>query len=1161
MRASSGPTSSITCLVLKPLTSCVVARKQVGGIRKKGLETDKAASGRRDMEASIAAALQMGRRRRYDICVTVALGKGKFRRTKVVRLEPQFMLHNRIASALVYKQHNTDFEVPLAPKSSSPLWWSDYSEDRHVCFRSAGGHSTIHWSAPVDPATANNMVVVVKGMKSELPESRRRRNSLSFMDDHAQPDEQLVRVDSQERGQTGGISVVVRDYNPNTPGYLIENHTAFDLLVWQEDVEQPRKLTLPKHQTRPFVWQVPLGKHTVMLQLRSDKQVGKKRRKHTIKMDFTFSDQSARSEEWVEEKVIVNTGVRPRGPTKVLRISSRPMRRHSSDPGQIHDPTSVKSTKLARALGKRKLDFMKVQMSAPQVVIALVDCRPAPIEVLVMSMQNLTFMGELEVGQAFQVGVEVRRLQVDNGNIYSQFPVIISPADLNSVIPFIQVKVTKSLRDNTLNSYPHLSVMIQEANLALDDVLLSSVAEFVTGSIDYGEVSLQYGLSNSYSRQEVDPESETARILRAAVDADIVRMVTGTVEFDEGNGVLGSDAQLQDAVLPVHCDLLELHPICVNFTFATVQAFDDTVVDDATKAFKAFAGILGVTLANIDNTPIKLNALLMKNVFSTQKQLMASISTFYTRQIALELYKILGTADLIGNPIGLATNLATGVWDFFYMPGQAVAKNPMEIGEGLRKGTSSLLSNTMYGSFNTVSKVTGTFGKGMAALSMDDDYLAKRKQSKRRARMQSEHLGHGMVAGVEGVGKGVVQGISGLITSPMMEVQQHGGSALLRGVGKGLVGAVVKPTVGIADFAEGLSTGMRNTSEVFEYGEKPVKPQHLQRFRPPRPALSVAGSRGQTSGALTRYDRDLAFAFSLIGKHEIYLYHARSLPSKADTRGVLASTESGTDLGRMMPEPEPEPEVGLQLEPEPQPEPEPEQMARRISQDFVPSSTFVGQKAGYAFKTGKRGLGYYRLQSMDATKTATLETAFAEDGVRRFLAKIGHGARTKGVLAAFVAAEYPPGDWASELIDMGAHGNLESFLELIEEDPADKKCTESFVMITDTRILVFPDVGLEPEVYREILVKDVRSLIMLDDALELHVSTASHLQHPPASGAYPVYPSHSFPRTELMCSLFAVQVRCSVQWVRSIRNMMQRPSVLPCLLARLRKLDKSCCKF
>ena len=134
-----------------------------GGLRKTKLETDKAASGHRDMDASIAAALQMGRRRRYDICVTVALGKGKFRRTKVVRLEPQFMLHNRIPTSLVYKQANTDFEVAIPPKSSSPVWWSDFSESFHMQYRSQGTHSTIRWSAPVDPTSANNTVVVVSG--------------------------------------------------------------------------------------------------------------------------------------------------------------------------------------------------------------------------------------------------------------------------------------------------------------------------------------------------------------------------------------------------------------------------------------------------------------------------------------------------------------------------------------------------------------------------------------------------------------------------------------------------------------------------------------------------------------------------------------------------------------------------------------------------------------------------------------------------------------------------------------------------------------------------------------------------------------------------------------------------------------------------------------
>jgi vacuolar protein sorting-associated protein 13A/C len=129
-----------------------------------------------------------------------------------------------------------------------------------------------------------------------------------------------------------------------------------------------------------------------------------------------------------------------------------------------------------------------------------------------------------------------------------------------------------------------------------------------------------------------------------------------------------------------------------------------------------------------------------------------------TREMALEVLKIIGTADLLGNPIGLLSNYATGVKDFFYEPAHAMFTHPVDIGEGLLKGTGSLLKNSVGGTANTVSKVTGVFGKGVAALSMDDAYLLRRKQSKRRARMHHDHLGHGVIAGVEGLGKGVLGG-------------------------------------------------------------------------------------------------------------------------------------------------------------------------------------------------------------------------------------------------------------------------------------------------------------------------------------------------------------------------------------------------------------------
>ena len=102
-----------------------------------------------------------------------------------------------------------------------------------------------------------------------------------------------------------------------------------------------------------------------------------------------------------------------------------------------------------------------------------------------------------------------------------------------------------------------------------------------------------------------------------------------------------------------------------------------------------------------------------------------------------------------------------------------------------------------------------------------------------------------------------------------------------------------------------------------------------------------------------------------------------------------------------------------------------------------------------------------------------------------FLATLGHSARTKGVVQSLQTQRCEAGNWVEELIDMKAAGKLDEFLSGIEEDADAEAGVESFVMITDTRVLVFPDVEIAPEVYTQTLVKDVRSLKHLEDGLEL----------------------------------------------------------------------------
>lgn len=55
----------------------------------------------------------------------------------------------------------------------------------------------------------------------------------------------------------------------------------------------------------------------------------------------------------------------------------------------------------------------------------------------------------------------------------------------------------------------------------------------------------------------------------------------------------------------------------------------------------------------------------------------------YARQGALQFYKLLGSSDLIGNPVGLIDKLGTGVFEFFNEPRKGLLKGPKEFAGGI----------------------------------------------------------------------------------------------------------------------------------------------------------------------------------------------------------------------------------------------------------------------------------------------------------------------------------------------------------------------------------------------------------------------------------------------------------------------------------------------
>lgn len=110
--------------------------------------------------------------------------------------------------------------------------------------------------------------------------------------------------------------------------------------------------------------------------------------------------------------------------------------------------------------------------------------------------------------------------------------------------------------------------------------------------------------------------------------------------------------------------------------------------------------------------------------------------------------------------------------------------------------------------------MVGTASKGISYLSGDADYIRKREMRRQKSRALKGGIVEGIVEGGENVFSGFKSGFTGLLTKPIREAQKDGLEGFIRGVGMGLVGAAVKPVLGLADGITSVASGVQNQVDV-----------------------------------------------------------------------------------------------------------------------------------------------------------------------------------------------------------------------------------------------------------------------------------------------------------------------------------------------------------
>uniref|UniRef100_A0A2M4CVW7 Putative vacuolar protein n=1 Tax=Anopheles darlingi TaxID=43151 RepID=A0A2M4CVW7_ANODA len=391
-----------------------------------------------------------------------------------------------------------------------------------------------------------------------------------------------------------------------------------------------------------------------------------------------------------------------------------------------------------------------------------------------------------------QFHAKLNRIQIDNQLTDHIFPVVLAPvpppksvAATTEFKPFVEMSVVQRIIPHSnVKQFKYLRILMQEFHVKVDLPFVNEIFDMISAE---------------------QSENESKQLF-----AEDLKLQTQPLN---AHVAIQSQQEVKNFYDNLHLGPLKIH---VSFSMAGSES-------------KALPGILstilqgvGVTLTDINDVVFRLAFFEREFKFLTQHQLISECVAHYSGQALKQLYVLVLGLDVIGNPYGLVVGFTKGVEDLFYEPFQGAIQGPGEFAEGLVLGVRSLFGHTVGGAAGAVSKITGAMGKGLAALTFDDDYQRKRRDALNK---KPSSLQEGIARSGKGLVMGVFDGVTGVFTKPISGAKEEGVEGFLKGLGKGAVGLVARPIAGVTDFASGSFDAVKRATELSD---------ETIRLRPPR---------------------------------------------------------------------------------------------------------------------------------------------------------------------------------------------------------------------------------------------------------------------------------------------------------------------------------------
>ncbi|ONH69567.1 Vacuolar protein sorting-associated protein 13 [Cyberlindnera fabianii] len=710
--------------------------------------------------------------------VTVNEGEGKYKLTNVVTLAPRYLLTNKFSQEIECLVVGSSEPFRLTPGEHRALYGLPMVPRNQIMVRLLGGKS--EWSSPFNIKDVGQIHL------------KTYRHDVGVV---------LFKVDVML--EEASLFIHIADAENHWP-FSIRNFSDHEFLFYQSDPNvdeneevvqgdgrefKPLYYRIPPKSVMPYAWDHPAGIHKELV-LRAS---GRERRVQLAEIG------SLRPMKLPKANAIVDLNVIADGPTQTLVISNY-------DPSlslyKLSDSQTASNVSVADSdrfnVADESMDISThVVFKFEGLGVSLINTRLQELCYISVNGIELRF-NDSEIYQTFSW--KLKWLQIDNQLFGGIFPIVLYPTVLPQSTkemnnhPAFSGSVTK-VKDDThgVIYIKYLTLLLQEMSIEIDE-------DFLFALLDFSKIP-----GAGWNKEVED------------------RLCDEVIQLPEpSEAMTGSD---------VYFEALHLQPVQMNLSFVRTERINVEDKSSSQNAIMFFLNVLTMAIGNINDASIRLNALLIDNVRTPIPTLIQHIQTHYGQAFFSQIHRVLGSADVIGNPVGLFNNISSGVMDIFYEPyqGFVMTDRPQELGIGLAKGGLSFLKKTVFGFSDSFAKVTGSIAKGLTAATLDKDFQERRRLTQRRNK--PKHALYGFSNGATSFVDGITSGITGIALGPVQGASKEGASGFFKGIGKGLIGLPTKTAIGVFDLASQVGEGIKNSTTAFDGDglDKVRLPRHVAR--------------------------------------------------------------------------------------------------------------------------------------------------------------------------------------------------------------------------------------------------------------------------------------------------------------------------------------------